>query len=83
MERTGPERPGTPASRDNDRLIVVTEGQLNTEIAAQAAAVPARALIVIPAGVPHHIWNSSSAPVRYLDADIHAVTAYTKLAPAA
>lgn len=70
------------ARRDDDRLIVVTEGQLNTEIAARAAAVPAEALIVIPAGVPHVIWNSSSAPVRYLDVDIHAVTAYTKLAPA-
>jgi quercetin dioxygenase-like cupin family protein len=82
VEWTGPEAPGTPGSRDNDRLIVVTEGQLNTEISAQAAAVPAQAVIVIPAGVPHHIWNSSSAPVRYLDADIHAATAYTKLAPA-
>jgi quercetin dioxygenase-like cupin family protein len=82
-ERTGPEVPGEPASRDNDRLIVVTKGQLNTEIAARAAAVPAEAVIVIPAGVPHLIWNSSPAPVRYLDVDIHAATAYTKLAPAA
>lgn len=82
VERTGPEVPGAPASRDNDRVIVVTAGQLNTEIAARAAAVPAEALIVVPSGVPHVIWNSSSAPVRYLDVDIHAVTAYTKLAPA-
>ena len=81
VERTGPEDPGTPASRDNDRLIVVTEGQLNTEIAARPAAVPAQAVIIIPAGVPHFIWNSSSATVRYLDVDIYAATAYTKLVP--
>jgi hypothetical protein len=33
-------------------------------------------------GVPHRIWNSSSAPVRYLDADVPARAAYAKLAPA-
>ena len=81
MQRTGPEDPGTPASRDHDRLIVVTEGQLTTEIAGQPAGVPAQALIVIPAGVPHRIWHSSSAPVRYLDADVPAPEAYAKLAP--
>ena len=81
MKRTGPEDSGTPASRGNDRLIVVTEGDLSAEIAGRSAGVPAQALIVIPAGVPHFIWNSSSAPVRYLDVDIHAATAYTKLAP--
>jgi len=58
-----------PASRDNDRLLVVTEGELTAEIAARPAAVPAQAVIVIPAGVPHRIWSSSRAPVRYLDAD--------------
>jgi mannose-6-phosphate isomerase-like protein (cupin superfamily) len=39
-------------------------------------------VIVIPAGVPHRIWNSSSTPVRYLDADVPAPEAYAKLAPA-
>jgi mannose-6-phosphate isomerase-like protein (cupin superfamily) len=82
VERTGPEDLGTPASRDNDRLVVVTEGELTAEIAARSAAVPAQALIVIPAGVPHRIWNSSSTPVRYLDADVPAPEAYAKLAPA-
>jgi hypothetical protein len=52
------------------------------EIAAQQAAVPAQAVIVIPAGVPHRIWNSSPAPVRYLDADLPAPDVYAKLAPA-
>jgi mannose-6-phosphate isomerase-like protein (cupin superfamily) len=82
VERTGPEDPGTPASRDNDRLVVVTEGKLTAEIAARPAAVPAQAVIVIPAGVPHRIWNSSSTPVRYLDADVPAPDVYAKLAPA-
>jgi mannose-6-phosphate isomerase-like protein (cupin superfamily) len=82
VERRGPEDPGTPASRDNDRLVVVTEGELTAEIAAASAAVPAQALIVIPAGVPHRIWNSSPTPVRYLDADVPAPDDYAKLAKA-
>jgi mannose-6-phosphate isomerase-like protein (cupin superfamily) len=80
VERTGPEDPGTPTGRDNDRLMVVTEGELTAEIAARTAAVPAQAVIVIPAGVPHRIWNSSPTPVRYLDADVPAPDVYTKLA---
>jgi mannose-6-phosphate isomerase-like protein (cupin superfamily) len=80
VQRTGPENPGPPVSRDNDRLIVVTEGELTAEIAARPATAPAQALIVIPAGVPHRIWNSSSTPVRYLDADVPAPDAYAKLA---
>jgi quercetin dioxygenase-like cupin family protein len=82
VERTGPEDPGTPASRPNDRLVVVTQGELAAEIAARAAPVPAPAVIFIPADVPHHLWNSSSAPARYLDADVPAPQAYTRLAPA-
>jgi quercetin dioxygenase-like cupin family protein len=80
VQRTGPEDPDTPASRDNDRLIVVTGGALTAEIAARPAAVPAQAVIVIPAGVPHRIWNSSPTPVRYLDADVPAPDVYAKLA---
>ncbi len=82
VERTGPEDPGTAASRDNDRLIVVTEGELTAEIAARPAAVPAQALIVIPAGMPHRIWNSSPTPVRYLDANVPAPDADARLAVA-
>lgn len=82
VERTGPEDPGTPPSRDNDRLVVVTEGKLTAEIAARPATVPAQAVIVIPASVPHRIWNSSSTPLPYLDADVPAPDVYAKLAPA-
>jgi mannose-6-phosphate isomerase-like protein (cupin superfamily) len=82
VERTGSEHPGTSASRDDDRLVVVTQGELTAEIGARPAAVPAQAVIVIPAGVPHRIWNFSSAPVRYLDVDVPAPEAYARLAPA-
>jgi mannose-6-phosphate isomerase-like protein (cupin superfamily) len=82
VERSGPEDPGTLATWDDDRLVVVTQGKLNAEIAARPATVPAQAVMVIPAGMPHRIWNSSSTPVRYLDADIPAPAAYAKLAPA-
>jgi len=37
---------------------------------------------VIPAGLPHRIWNPSPTPVRYLDADLPTPDAYSKLAPA-
>jgi mannose-6-phosphate isomerase-like protein (cupin superfamily) len=81
VERTGPEDPGTPATRDADRLIVVSQGELQAEIAARPAAVPAQAVMVIPAGVPHRIWNPFASPVRYLDADVPAPKAYARLAP--
>lgn len=80
VERTGPEDPGTSASRDDDRLIVVTQGELTAEIGTRPAAVPAQAVIVIPAGVPHRIWNPSSSPVHCLDAEVPAPAAYAKLA---
>jgi mannose-6-phosphate isomerase-like protein (cupin superfamily) len=81
VERTGPEHPAPSASRDNDRLLVVTQGELAAEIAGRPAAVPAQAVTVIPAGLPHRIWNSSSTAVRYLDIDIPAPRAYARLAP--
>jgi mannose-6-phosphate isomerase-like protein (cupin superfamily) len=37
---------------------------------------------VIPAGVPHRIWNASPTPVRYLDADVPAPDVYAKLGSA-
>jgi mannose-6-phosphate isomerase-like protein (cupin superfamily) len=82
VKRTGPEDPGRPAGRDDDRLVVVTDGELTAEIAGRQAAVPAEAVIVIPAGLPHQIWNSSSGSVRYLDVDVPAPRAYANLAPA-
>jgi quercetin dioxygenase-like cupin family protein len=81
VERTGPEDPARPASREDDRLIVMTQGELTAEVAGRPEAVPAQGVIVIPAGVPHCIWNSSPAPARYLDADVPAPEAYAKLAP--
>ncbi len=82
VERTGPDDAGTPGTREDDRLVVVTQGELTAEVAARPGAVPAPAVIVIPAGVPHRIWNSASAPARYLDLDIPAPEAYAKLAAA-
>ncbi len=82
VERTGPEDPAPPASLPDDRLVVVTQGELTAEMATEPAAVPAQAVIVIPAGIEHRIWNASSTPVRYLDADVPAPAAYVKLAPA-
>jgi len=79
VERTGPESPGTLTTRADDRLVVVTEGELTAEIAAPPAAVPAQAVIVVPAGMPHRLWNSSSKLVSYLDLDVPAPKAYARL----
>ena len=59
VERSGPEASGAAANRDHDRLLVVTHGRLETEIAGRSAAVAAEAVIIIPAGVPHLIRISS------------------------
>lgn len=39
-------------------------------------------LFYIPVGMPHRVWDPSSTPVRYLEADIQAPDFYAKLAPA-
>jgi len=82
IERTGPESPGTLVSRADDRLIVVTQGELTAEIAARPTAVPAQAVIVIPAGVPHRLSATSPKLVSYLDVDAPAPKAYARLATA-
>jgi mannose-6-phosphate isomerase-like protein (cupin superfamily) len=81
VEHTGPWVPGDPVSQDTDRLIIVTEGQLATEIAASPGPAPAEAVIIIPAGVPHRIGSTSSARVRYLDISVQPPSAYAKLVP--
>ena len=81
IERAGPEAPDQAVSLDTDRLVIVTAGKLSADVAAESAVATAEALIVIPAGVPHRIWNSSAAPVRYLDVALVAPTAYQRLAP--
>jgi quercetin dioxygenase-like cupin family protein len=58
----------------------VTEGQLETGIAGREGLAPAESVIVVPAGVPHRIWSSSAAAVRYLDIDVQAPAAYADLA---
>jgi mannose-6-phosphate isomerase-like protein (cupin superfamily) len=80
VERTGAEDTGPVVTLDTDRLLVVTEGQLDTEIAGEPAVVPAQAVVLVPAGVPHRIWNAAAAPARYLDAELQAPAMYAKLA---
>jgi len=60
----------------------VTDGEVNTDIADSPDLVPAEAVVVIPAGVPHRIWSTSSDPVRYLDIELQTPAAYADLAPA-
>ena len=80
VEAEGPRTPGTAAGRQTERILVVTHGRLDAEIAGHRQVVPAETVVVIPAGVPHTLWNSTQDPVRYLDVTVTAPTAYDKIA---
>ena len=48
VERTRPEEPGTPTNRNTDRLVIVIEGLLDTEIGVRPTAVPCRGRGIAP-----------------------------------
>lgn len=80
VEADGRQAPGAVSSLESERILLVTEGRLDAEIAGREQVVPAEAVIVIPAGVPHALWNSTPDPVRYLDLVVTAPAAYDRLA---
>jgi mannose-6-phosphate isomerase-like protein (cupin superfamily) len=51
---------------DFDQFCYVLEGQLSVEIALNTFRVPARTLILLPAGVPHRQWNQEAVIERHL-----------------
>jgi mannose-6-phosphate isomerase-like protein (cupin superfamily) len=51
---------------DFDQFCYVLEGQLSVEIALDTFRVPARTLVLLPAGVPHRQWNEESVTERHL-----------------
>ncbi|MFC9553766.1 cupin domain-containing protein [Rhodococcus sp. NPDC056960] len=49
-----------------DQFYLVLEGELTVEVALEKHTVGEGALVVLPAGVPHRQYNSSSATERHL-----------------
>jgi quercetin dioxygenase-like cupin family protein len=45
---------------DFDQYYLVLDGELTVEVALQTHVVPPRALVVLPAGVPHRQYNNST-----------------------
>lgn len=50
----------------HDQMYYVLEGELTADVALEHDVVPAHHLIVLPAGVPHRVWNASAARERHL-----------------
>lgn len=79
----GAQSPDAPERRPTERIIVVTAGRLDLELAGRKQSVEAEAVIVIPAGVEHRFWNTAADLVNILDIDVTARSAFDKLAPTA
>lgn len=71
----------TPERRQTERIIVLTAGHLDLEIAGRRHSVEAEAVIVIPAEVEHRFWNSSADLANILDIEVKAQSAFAKLTP--
>jgi mannose-6-phosphate isomerase-like protein (cupin superfamily) len=50
----------------NNQFYYVLDGELTVEIALDRAVVPRHSLVVLPAGVPHRVWNDGSVRSRHL-----------------
>jgi mannose-6-phosphate isomerase-like protein (cupin superfamily) len=50
-----------------DQIYYVIQGQMELEIGFQRHTVEPHTLVVIPAGMPHRNWNSSSEPEYHLN----------------
>jgi mannose-6-phosphate isomerase-like protein (cupin superfamily) len=49
-----------------DQFYYVLDGELNVEVALESYVATRHSLVVLPAGVPHRMWNGSSEPERHI-----------------
>jgi len=61
----GGQTPGTHVHR-HDQFYYVLEGELRAEIALDTYVLPPHHLAILPAGVPHRVWNDSGSTERHL-----------------
>ncbi|HEY1275932.1 MAG TPA: cupin domain-containing protein [Thermoleophilaceae bacterium] len=52
--------------RTVDQFCYVLDGELHVEVALETHVARRHELLVLPAGVPHRMWNAGSEPVRHL-----------------
>ncbi len=50
-----------------DHSYLVLAGQANVEVGNERFVVQPETLVLLPAGVPHRIWNASASPVKVLE----------------
>jgi mannose-6-phosphate isomerase-like protein (cupin superfamily) len=51
----------------DNHLLMVLEGNLGVQIGTDTFAVDPHTAVVIPAGIPHHVWNAGNAEVRLFE----------------
>lgn len=62
----GGQGPGTHIHREHDQFYYVLRGELSVEVALDRFVAGPHSLVVLPAGVPHRLWNEGAEPERHL-----------------
>jgi mannose-6-phosphate isomerase-like protein (cupin superfamily) len=64
---------GRHVHREQEELYLVLEGRLRVEAGGETLEIGAREALVVPAGLPHQLWNAGEEDVTYLAAAAPAV----------
>ncbi len=59
---------GRHAHREQEELYLVLDGRLRVEAGGETFELDTREALVVPAGVPHQLWNAGDLDVTYLAA---------------
>jgi mannose-6-phosphate isomerase-like protein (cupin superfamily) len=52
--------------REQEELYLVLEGRLRVEAGGETFEIGPREALVVPAGVPHQLWNAGEDDVTYI-----------------
>lgn len=81
VELASGQEPGPPEERSAERIVVLTAGRLEFELAGERQQVEAEAVAVIPPGLEHRFWNPSADRADILDIEVKVPSSFEKLAP--
>jgi uncharacterized cupin superfamily protein len=59
---------GRHVHREQEELYLVLDGRLRVEAGGETLELGSREALVVPAGVPHQLWNAGEDEVTYLAA---------------
>jgi mannose-6-phosphate isomerase-like protein (cupin superfamily) len=59
---------GRHVHREQEELYLVLEGRLRVEAGGETFEIGPREALVVPAGVPHQLWNAGEDDVTYIAA---------------